>query len=403
MKKVVIFIFVWFLSIFALAPSIQAQANPVQINVFVRQGCVHCAAEEKFLDQLVQERTDVDLKYFRIENEADRKIWEELTTKIEIPKVTPITVIGESFIVGFADADTTGKQILQLIESTKQKNQTTDLTNLTPQSMFVQTSTCGDDLDQPCTVPKPVYQVKIPLIGQVNLQNYPLYALAAVLGFVDGFNPCAMWVLVSFLLILIQLGSRQKMLVFAGTFILAEAIMYYSILTVWFKTWNFIQLDQIVTPIVGLVSIGAGLFFLREWHKKNTECVVTDVEQRQKIRTRIKKLASQNLNLVTFIGILGLAFSVNVIEFACSIGIPQTFTKILDLNKPGFLMSQWLMFIYIFFYMIDDFIVFGLALWSANKMHLTSKYSQASHLVGGVLMILLGLIMLIKPGLLMFN
>jgi hypothetical protein len=193
------------------------------------------------------------------------------------------------------------------------------------------------------------------------------------------------------------------MLVFAGTFIFAEAVMYYLILTVWFRTWNFIQLDRIVTPIVGIVSIGAGLFFLREWHKKNTECVVTDIEERQKIRHRIKELAAQNLNLVTFIGILGLAFSVNIIEFACSIGIPQTFTKILEINNLGFLPSQFLMFVYIFFYMIDDLIVFGLALWSADKMHLTSKYSQASHLIGGVVMIILGLIMLIRPSLLLFS
>lgn len=402
MKRIICLLTILIASSLFLIKPVFAQTSKTEIKIFVREGCAHCAAEEKFLNKIVKERSDIEINYYHLEDEAQRKIWADLTTQIEVAKVTPITVIGESFIVGFGEPDTTGKQILQLIEATQKQNLTTDLTKLSTQSMYVQSSTCGDDPSQPCTVPKPAYLVKLPLLGEINLQQYPLFVLASILGFIDGFNPCAMWVLITFLIILMQVGDRKKMITFVGTFIFAEAVMYYLILTVWFKTWNFIQLDKVVTPIVGLISIGAGIFFLREWHKKRTECIVTDVEERQQIRHRIKELASQNLNLVTFLGILGLAFSVNIIEFACSIGIPQAFTKILELNHPGFVVSQLMMAIYIFFYMIDDLVVFAIAVWSAGKIHQTAKYTQASHLIGGVLMLILGLIMLIKPSLLLF-
>ncbi len=76
-----------------------------------------------------------------------------------------------------------------------------------------------------CEIDKNAMYVDLPFVGIINLREYSLPILAAVLGFVDGFNPCAMWVLVMFLSILVQSGSRNKMIQIAGLFILAEAMM----------------------------------------------------------------------------------------------------------------------------------------------------------------------------------
>ncbi|KKS24803.1 MAG: Glutaredoxin domain protein [Microgenomates group bacterium GW2011_GWC1_41_8] len=162
------------------------------------------------------------------------------------------------------------------------------------------------------------------------------------------------------------------------------------------------QLDEIVTPIVGLVAIGGGLFFLWEWRKKELECKITDLNQHKKTRDRIKELAMSKFTFLTFIGILAIAFSVNIIEFACSIGIPQAFTKILELNRLPLGPSLGLIGIYILFYMIDDFIVFGIALYGADKLALTTKYSKLSNLIGGIVMILLGLLLIFHPSFLYF-
>ena len=107
------------------------------------------------------------------------------------------------------------------------------------------------------------------------------------------------------------------------------------------------------------------------------------------------------MTIVTILGIFGLAFSVNIFEFACSIGIPQTFTKILDLNITNWAMKQAYTFIYIFGYMIDDFVVFGIALYSFDKIGITAKYATYAHLIGGILMVVLGFVMLFAPEMLM--
>jgi hypothetical protein len=173
--------------------------------------------------------------------------------------------------------------------------------------------------------------------------------------------------------------------------------MYYLILNVWFSAWDFVGLDRIVTPIVGLVAIGGGLFFLYEWLYADGTCQVTDGTKRSKISGQIRKLATEPFTWLTVSGIIALALSVNVIEFACSIGIPQAFTKIVEMNGLGFLETQGLMALYILFYMIDDLIVFGLALWGAGKLAQTGMYVKWCNLFGGILMIALGALLLLRP------
>ncbi len=370
-----------------------------EVVVFVRAGCTHCQAEEAFFKKIEpQKNIRVQLR-----NVADEKASEQFsafTTRANIPKVTPITIIGTSYIIGFDSEKTTGETILKLIEETAKNSTPTDLENATLYGE--KSSTCDESGSVPCEVQKPGLTVTLPFFGSINSAKYPLIAISSILGFIDGFNPCAMWVLVTFLLLLLQAGSRKKMAVYAGIFILAEAIMYTLILTVWYKTWNFVKLDSIITPFIGVVTIIGGGFFLREWRKKELECHVSGVVQRSKTVAKLKQLTAEKFSLYTCLGILVVAFSVNIIEFACSIGIPQSFTKILELNHLLGIQYMLYIFIYILFYMIDDFVVFGLALYGAEKLSLTTKYSKISNLIGGILMLLLGTIMIVKPGLILF-
>jgi cytochrome c biogenesis protein CcdA/glutaredoxin len=399
------FLFIGFIAAFFLKQNVYAQteirSDKISVIVFVRNGCAHCQNEEKYLDELVLTRDDIAVTKYRLENENERKIWVDFTDRLKISKVTPITIIGNTYIIGFDTKETTGVEILKLIEKAKQSDIVTDIDSPDIQSVESMSATCPDDGSVPCAIPDESF-VTVPLIGRIDTHKYPLIILSAMLGFFDGFNPCAMWVLVTFLIILLQVGSRKKMLLFAGTFVIAEAVMYFLILTVWYKTWDFVKLDSLVTPIVGIIAIGGGIFFLREWWKKELECKVTNLSQRKKIHDKVKELAMSKFTFLTFFGILAVAFSVNIIEFACSIGIPQAFTKILELNQVTFMQSLGFIALYILFYMIDDFIVFGIALYGADKLSITTKYSKLSNLIGGIIMILLGIILIFFPSFLFF-
>ncbi len=376
----------------------------VLIEVFEREGCGHCQAERVFLTALETRREDIEVKYLDIGDAHSEELFARFTEVNRLTRATPLTLIGTEAIQGFDTGDTTGKLLLRAIE--RERGQERVGTNRIleegiPLNIREEGAVC-DATTGTCKQAMPEYFVRIPFGGTVNVYTYSLPVLASVLGLIDGFNPCALWVLVTFLLVLVQMKSRERMLSVAGLFILAESVMYYLILNVWFTTWDFVGLDHIVTPLVGLLALGGGGFFLYEWKTANGACKIIDTSKRTSLIASIKKLAHEPLTWMSAAGIIALAFSVNVIEFACSIGIPQAFTKILQLNQLNFWQEQGTMLLYIFFYMLDDLFIFGLALWGADRLYLTQKYSRWSTFIGGILMLVLGAILIIRPEILRF-
>lgn len=399
-------IFLVFPTISRAQTELDINGGKVLVEMFERKDCAHCQAEKRYLEDLVSKRNDIDVRFIDIDTEEGRTLFDNFTSTQKLSKATPITVVGATVIQGFDSGKTTGKRIESLIDANKNKQFIGIEGLLSGQASEIE-KTKGAICDSTtgiCTMPQAEqFLVTIPFVGAtIDAAEYSLPVLSGLLGLIDGFNPCAMWVLVTFLLVLIQMGSRSRMWTVAGLFILAETIMYYFILNVWFTAWDFVGLDRIVTPIVGAVAVGGGLFFLYEWYKSDGTCQVVDLEGRAKISGRIKKLASEPFTWLTALGVIALAFSVNVIEFACSIGIPQAFTKIIELNDLSFWQTQGYMADYILFYMVDDFLVFGLALWGFDKLHLTQAYSRWSNLIGGILMLILGYLLIFYPAVLRF-
>lgn len=372
------------------------------VSIFFRDDCGHCHDAMNFLQPLQDEREDFELIVLDLDNEQIRSQFDELVVLESLSQSTPVILVGNTVIQGFAQAETTGVMIENLLDASVGKDTMTIDEYLAAggsggEVQTVENGTC--DLEG-CEVVETPFLVNIPFYGPLDVKKFSLPTMALILGFLDGFNPCAMWVLITFLIVLMQVGDKKKMWQIAGLFIVAEAIMYYLILNVWFSAWDFIGLDRIVTPIIGLVAIGGGIFFLYEWKTSDGTCQVTNSEQRTKIRTRIQDIASKPMTWVTAGSVIALALSVNIIEFACSIGIPQAFTKVLELNALSWLHTQFLMFLYILMYMVDDFIVFGLALWGAQHLALTTKYSKWCNFVGGILMLILGALLMFAPDLL---
>jgi len=398
--------------VISMVGTLSSAVDKVKIEYFGRKDCKNCANLEKFLTELSNKRKDFEYIEYKIdENGENKKFFDEVTTKLKLVKGTPIIYLNGHIIQGFNTPDTTGKEIVKLIDEGKKANSVLTLEEYVKNGKYENISSNGSvcEGDEVCEIPGLTKDasrqviVNIPFINKsIDLTDYSLPLMSLILGTVDGFNPCAMWVLVLFLTALIAVGSKTKMFRVAGLFILAEAVMYYLILNAWLYTWDFVGLDKWVTPIVGIVGIIGGIFFVRNYLKKGDElsCEVTDFKKRAKISNQIREIANKPFTLLTALGIIGLALSVNVIEFACSVGIPQTYTKILQINNISFWNRQIYTFIYIIGYMIDDIMVFGLALLSVNNLQLTTKYSKWVNLFGGILMIILGLILLLKPSLL---
>jgi glutaredoxin len=376
-------------------------ADPVVVYMLGRDDCGFCKQQVEWMNE-----EGIQYEYLNIiTDDVASQLFDEITAKHDASKVTPLTIVGERAILGFNGPDTTGASIRSAIVAAADTDVRTPQQHLdrAPAQDVIVGGGCTDLICDAGVDGAPVgYVFDLPFVGIVDLKSFSLFSLSLLLGVIDGFNPCAMWVLVTFLALLSQAGSRRKMVMLAGIFIVAQGIMYNLILNVWYKTWDFVALDQYVTPAVGFLALGGGAFFLWRWYKTRNQnqlvCDITGIETQSKTVNKFKEIVSRPVTIASILAILLIAFSVNVIEFACSIGIPQAYTKILELNNLAFLERQWYILVFSLGYMFDDVVVFGLAIWGYSKLQAHgAKYAQLSLLIGGVLMALLGALLVFAP------
>ena len=188
-------------------------------------------------------------------------------------------------------------------------------------------------------------------------------------------------------------------------FLLTSALVYALIMLSWIQIVVKMTTVISIRRIIAIAALIGGFFQLRSFikNKDTTGCEIVDDSKRKSIFKKIRKFTSEKSFLLALIGVMGLAVSVNLVELACSAGLPLVFTELLALNDVSSVAKFWYVLLYIFFFLIDDLIVFIIAMFTMKITGITTKYNQYSHLLGGVIMLLVGVLLLLKPEWLMFQ
>ena len=213
-----------------------------------------------------------------------------------------------------------------------------------------------------------------------------------------------MWVLLFLISMLLGMKDRKRMLILGLTFLLSSALVYMAIMLSWFNIVVNVMASVIFRNIISVIAIVGAIINLRAFFKSNDSgCEVVDDKKRKKVISKIKDFTKEKSLFIALGGVIFLAISVNVIELACSAGLPLVFTQLLAINNVSSFESFIYTLIYIFFFLIDDIIIFLIAM-STTKVHsISTKYNKYSHLIGGILMLIIGILLLVKPEWLMFN
>lgn len=235
----------------------------------------------------------------------------------------------------------------------------------------------------------------------LDLKSISLLFAAILIGIIDGFNPCAMWVLIYLITLVSGMQDKKKMWVIVGTFLLASGVMYFIILAGWLNLFMVVGWSQWVLFAVGAFAILTGLYSLQDFYKKGGKivCEVGDLNSKKKTMNKIKDIVHSPLTLATLGATIALAFAVNTIEFVCSAGLPAVFTQLLAVAGVSVIEKYLYILVYVFFFMLDDLIIFSLAVFAINST-LMERYSGLTKLLGGIIMIIIGVILLFFPELL---
>lgn len=359
-----------------------AEKKPVYF--FYGDGCPHCHDEKIFWNKIKNNYPEIDWLAYETWSNQDNYQLLLKTTKEKIGRElgsVPVTIIGAETIIGFRDEDTTGQTIIAALDKYLANNNNS-------------------------TTPKNE-NFKLPLFGEINLKNISLPVLTAALGTVDGFNPCSMWALLVLITILINSKDKKKMWLVGWTYIIASAFSYFLFLTAWLNAFLVVGYLKIIQIIIGFLALGVSIYFFKNYlknrKKDNLTCEVTSEKTKDKIIARLEKTLLKEKTLAIIIGIAAIAFSINLIELLCSAGIPAVYTQILSQSHlPKFSYYLYLL-AYDFFYMLDDIIVLLIAGFTFKIFAGNQKYAKYSHLIGALVLFILGAIMLLKPSLLLLK
>ena len=370
------------------------------IVVFIRDGCPHCAAFEKY----ALER-EWNIEYHEVTQIDSQKIFLQLQERAPLlNQGVPTIIINGSITQGYED-DQTGEFLKKKLDTCQSSpDGCLSFEEFLASDKQVAVESAGATCTEDCEADESKYIFDLWIFGEVNLLDLSLPALSMLLGFLDGFNPCAMWVLVTLLTLLIATRDMKKIVIVAGTFLLVSGIMYYLFIAAWLNVFLLIGYNLWVQKIIGIVAIGAGGFYLYEAFGKDPNvCHVTDHRRRQKIIEWMKRVSQAAAWPTMLIGISILAISVNMIELVCTAGLPAVFTQILAFNEVPDLMRYWYSFLYILLYMIDDTIIFIIALVTLRASGMTTKYRRFTLIFGGILMYALGMLLIFAPEALTFQ
>lgn len=414
MKK---FIKIFLLSIlFLIFPlSVNADERIVNIHLFYGDGCPHCAAEKEFLSDYLKDKPNVKLYTYEVWGSSkNQQLLSDVQRQMgSSASGVPYTVIGKKVIVGYSDG-TTDENIKQSVEyylneENEYRDYAGEVTGVSKKnSSKIETPTKEEEKDDNSNEENTFSEeVSVPVLGKINAKSVSLPLLAVVLGFVDGFNPCAMWILIFLITMLFNMKDKKKMWILGLTFIITSGVVYLLFMLTWLNLATFISKISFIRLLIALVAIVVGIINLSKYisslNKKDDGCDVVDKKERKKIMEKIISITKEKKFVLAILGIMVLAASVNIVELMCSVGLPLVFTQILAMNDLSTFSYMIYMFIYIFFFLIDDIVVFAIAMITLKVTGISTKYTKYSHLIGGIIMLIIGILMIVKPELLMFN
>jgi thiol-disulfide isomerase/thioredoxin len=381
---------------------VKAQENKVNLYLFWSKTCPHCKDEISFINGIKPEYPNLTVYDFEITTRKNALILKKIGQELEVDIASvPITFVGNDHFAGYLSDETSGKQLVYLIEEYTKKGDPDVVGEIINSDKGLSPTPSPEENESKSKLPE---EVKIPLVGAVKIKNLSLPVLTFVIALLDGFNPCAMWVLVFLISLLLGMRDRLKMWTLGTVFILASGFVYFLFLSAWLNLVMFLGFVTWVRVLIGLVALSMGVYQLNDYVKnKNAACKVTGGKKRKKVFDRLKEITQRKEFLLALGGIVVLAFAVNLVELVCSAGLPAIYTQVLSLTP----MPKWQYYIYLLFYiiifMIDDMAVFVVAMVTLNAVGVNNKYARLSRLIGGTLILILGLLMLFKPELLTFG
>jgi uncharacterized membrane protein HdeD (DUF308 family)/glutaredoxin len=356
----------------------------ITVEVFVRPGCGRCQAAKDWLPALHARHPGLELALLDLAADAGaRTLLADLVRRHKTAAASvPVFHLCDRLVVGFDRPETSGRRIEAVIDPWSRP--------------------CPEKIGEPtsdATEPFPGEDcIDVPLFGRVDptALGMPLFTLA--IGLVDGFNPCAMWVLLLLLSILVNVRDRWRMLAIAGTFVAVSGAAYFAFMAAWLNVFEWIGYLRPVQVALGLLAVGIGCVHVKDFFAFHRGVSLSIPEAAKPgIYARIRGIVTAENLTAAIVGAFTLAVLVNVVELLCTAGLPALYTSVLARQGYSSVGRYGYLGLYIAAYMFDDALMVAGVVATMSRMRLEETGGRWLKLVSGLVILALGLVMLLRP------
>ncbi len=384
----------------ALADSAQQARAPVTIYYFWGDGCPHCAEAKPFLADLAQRYPGVQIRDFEVwYNEANREPLVRMAARSGFePSGVPTIFIGDQYWVGYSK-EVTGPAIEAAVAACVRSGCTDAGAGIlaplppAPQAAAV---------PPPAAVEPPAARsdtLTLPLVGQVNLATQSLLLSTALIAFVDGFNPCSLWVLSILIALTLHTGSRRKVVIVGLVFLAVTSLVYALFIGGLFTMFAIVSFAGWLRALVAAVALLFAVINIKDyfWYRKGLSLTISD-SQKPGLFKNMRRVLNAGDSLPALVGATAvMAAGASLVEFSCTAGFPVLWTNLVAAQEVTLTVFALLLGLYMLIYLVDELAIFGAAVVTMRASRIEEHHGRILKLVGGMLMLTLAGVMLLAP------
>ncbi|MGD8934295.1 MAG: hypothetical protein PVF35_05925, partial [Gammaproteobacteria bacterium] len=238
----------------------------------------------------------------------------------------------------------------------------------------------------------------LPFLGAINPEGNSLPVFTLIIAGMDSFNPCAFFVLLFLLSLMVHARSRTRMLLIGMTFVSISALVYFIFMAAWLNLFMVIGTIPLITTIAGVVAVIIGAINTKDYFMFRQGPSLTLPESvKPTLYRRMRNLLKADSLTTMLLGTSILAIAANSYELLCTAGFPMVYTRLLTLNELGNFQYYAYLVLYNLIYILPLIVIVIIFSFTLGAHKLSEQQGRLLKLLSGLMMLGLGLVMVFKP------
>lgn len=383
-----------------------------KIYIFGLKTCPFCQDARKDIGELAAEN-DLEFSYLDVQEKNNKELYLNKKNELNIQSNSvPLIIINDKYWIGYEQNTFANLHIYLIsnniikIENLLSKEKISEVQDEKVQDEKQSSSDEAEIIKEKrineITADNEEKNIVSSFLDTQNLENNNLLFSTILIGAIDGFNPCSLWMLTLLLGFLVHSNSKSKMLLVGIIFLFTTAVIYGLFIIGIFKSVNLISNLRYLNILTSIFILAFGIINLKEYFyfKKGISTTISD-KNKDKLIKKMRNIvtADRGKTLIVLMTII-VASTAAIAELPCTSGFPVIWSKILDINgiKTFNAQYQLLIITYLLFYLFDEIIVFGVVLKTLKIKKMKINTAKRMKLFLGLMMSFIGLDLLFAFG-----